>query len=116
MLRVGEHVIDQHILKIAGVAKDLWRPSDFSSNVVVLKLMSTDTLRKIEVLRNSNQRDFSDVEAGVLSLTLYFCRLHLHSVKSNIPERHRVPYLWISTLWMMCLSNASNITKRNLIA
>ena len=66
VLRVGEHVIDQHILTIAGVEKDLWKPSDFASGVVVLKLMSIDILRKIEFLIKSNQRDFSDVEAGIL--------------------------------------------------
>jgi hypothetical protein len=114
---VGKYMVDAFLLRIAGVAMDLWRPNDFAADLPVLKLASFATIQK---LSQSNSPDFgstSEGDKGVLALTLFFVRLHLHAVNgTSVPAKHRVIYLWCSMVWLTSISGASMITKRNIVA
>ena len=43
----GIHVIDAQMLQVSGISKDLWRPKYFSSDILVLKLASSETFKKL---------------------------------------------------------------------
>ena len=42
---VGWYMVDSDLLRLAGVSMNLLRPQDFASDLMVLKLFSTDTMR-----------------------------------------------------------------------
>ena len=105
-----------NLLRIAGVSMELWRPSDFASDLLVLKLVSCKTIKKLDEAEDplgSTARGYE----GVLSLTLFFIRLHLHAINGPaVPARHRFVYLWCSLIWLTSISGASKITKRNVVS
>ena len=45
---VGPVLLNSHVLLIAGVAKELVEVTDFASDNLVLRLCSSDTLRKVD--------------------------------------------------------------------
>ena len=113
---IGTKYIDASLLHLAEVPEDLWRPSDFSSDLIVLKLCSSITMEKLIQLRRPIYRIKSS-DINILILTLYFIRLRLYSINaSNVLASNRVKYMWSSTLWLISISGVSRITKRNLAA
>ena len=113
---IGRYMVDADLLRLAGVSMDLWRPNDFASDLLVLKLVSLKTIEKLD-LAEEPFGSTSRGDKGVLSLTLFFIRLHLHAVNGlEVPARHRAVYLWCSMIWLTSLSGASVITKRNVVS
>ena len=113
---IGRYVLDADLLRLAGVSMDLWRPNDFASDLLVLKLVSVKTIEKLEEI-DDPFGSTSCGDKGVLSLTLFFIRLHLHAVNGlGVPARHRAVYLWCSMIWLTSISGASEITKRNVVS
>ena len=113
---LGMYVIDTYVLRVAGVSMDDYRPSDFASDHLVLKLISYNTIEKIanaDPLLGST----SSGDKGVLAATFFFMRIHLYAVNGkSVPARHRAVYLWCSMLWITSINGASIITKRNMVS
>ena len=62
------------MLQVAGISKSLWRPKDFASDLLVLKLASSDTVKKFTGIIMISE----DPEAvGSICTSLYFLRLGL---------------------------------------
>ena len=112
---MGKYVIDAGLLRMGGVAMDLLRPPDFSSDHLVLKLYSDDCLRKI-FLADSKFGSTCNGDKVVLAMTFFFLRLHLHTVNAQVPATYRVQYLWCSMLWLTSINGASIITKQNIVS
>ena len=113
---IGRYMVDAYLLCTAGVAMDEWRPNDFTADLPVLKLSSFETIQKL----SQSSPEFgsnSEGDNGLLALTLFFVRLHLHAINGkSIPEKHCDVYLWCSMMWLTSISGASMITKRNVVA
>ena len=113
---IGHFMVDSYLLRVAGVSNDLIRPNDFASDLLVTRLAAFDTIQKLSGVGHMFGST-SEGDKGVMALTLFFIRLHLHAVNGKtVPARHRVVYLWCSMLWFTSIGGASVITKRNLVA
>ena len=44
---IGTCVLDANILQLSGISADLWRPIDFASDLLVLKLASYETVQSL---------------------------------------------------------------------
>eukprot|EP00957_Ditylum_brightwellii_P087487 6659717-Ditylum_brightwellii.AAC.1 len=64
---------------VAGVAKEIYRPVYWASNLLVLKLYSADTAAKLATL---GQEEVGSL--AVLVVTSYFARLNLYSVNTKV--------------------------------
>ena len=59
--------------------------------------------------------DLSD--AGAVSTTLFFMRLHLHAVNGKeVPLMHRAVYLYIYMIWLTPLTGICITTKQNIVS
>ena len=47
LLVASIHDIDAQMLQVSGISKDLWRPKYFVSDLLVLKLASSETFKKL---------------------------------------------------------------------
>ena len=45
---IGRYMLDADPFRIAGVSMELWRPSDFASDLLVLKLVSCKKVNKLD--------------------------------------------------------------------
>ena len=69
---------DTVIMNIAGLSHKLWRPEEFASNHMVLKISIHETIKNLVDL------DISDGEdVAVVFVTFYFMRLCLYSVNTK---------------------------------
>ena len=110
---MGNHIIDPELLRLSGVSKELWRISDFASDLLPLKLASKDTVLKLCSLQNESEESIS-----VLCITLYLARLKLFAVNtSNLEYQRRIALLWASMIWMTSFTHqGTSITKkRNIV-
>ena len=113
---MGKFMFDSDHLSLAGVSVDLYRPKDFASDLLVLRLVSTKTIKALAESSSDPFGSTSSGDRGVLSLTLFFMRLHLYAVNGKIvPARHRAVYLWCSMVFLTSISGTSVITKRNVV-
>ena len=108
-------MMDSYTLR-AHVLMDIWCPSDFASDLLVLRLCSYETILKM----SQTELSFGSTSAGdkgALGLTLFFMRLHLYAVNGRgVPAAHRAVYMWCSMLWLTSISGACIITKRNIVS
>ena len=113
---LGRYMVCAYLLRTAGVAIDEWWPNDFAVDLPVLKLSSIETIQNL----SQSIPEFgstSEGDKGILALTLFFVRLHLHAVnRKSFPEKHHPVYLWCSMVWLKSISGASMITKINVVA
>ena len=68
------------MLQVVGISKDLWRPEDFASDLLVLKLASSDTVKNLTGIIMVGEYP---VEVGILCNSLYFLRLGLYAVDTK---------------------------------
>ena len=112
---IGKLMIDAYSLR-QSVSSEIYCPSDFASDRLVLQLCSNDTIVKLfqaEIAFGSTSKG----DKGAMGLTLFFMRLHLYAVNgSGVPARHRAVYLWCSMLWLTSICGACIITKRNVVS
>lgn len=100
---IGKYIIDTELLRLAGVAKLLWRIKDFASDLLVLKLASYDTVDKLSSLVNEDPGS-----VGVLCATLFFMRARLCAVNSKtLGCRDRMVLMWSAMLWHTSLGYSS---------
>lgn len=75
---------------LARVTEGADRYKDFASDLLVLKLASSQTLQKLASLLATGETDFTAGDIGSLGCTLFMMRLHLHSVNGReVPSKHR---------------------------
>ena len=97
-ITIGSYVIDTDLLRLVGVSMYLWRPNDFASDLLVLKLMSVKTIKTLNDVKDPFGSTSSG-DTGILSLTLFFVCLHLHAAnRLTVPARHRAVYLLCSMI------------------
>jgi hypothetical protein len=119
---IGTCVLDADLLRLSGISADLWRPVDFASDLLVLKLASHATVQSLYSYHISGDEtetvnDFSAGDIGSLMVTFVMTKLRLHSINSrNVDAKQRAVFSWMSMLWFTSLSGACVVTKRNLVA
>ena len=112
---IGNFMIDADLLRLGSVSMSLWRPEDFSSDVLVEALVKIDSIGKVI----SSKPAFGSTVEGdksALAVTLLLMNLHLHAVDSkDCPANHKAIYLWASMIWFTSISGVSLVTKRNIV-
>ena len=99
VLIMGDYVIDPQMLSMGGVAKEIWRPTDWASDLLVLRLNSADTITRLLSL---SDEDIGSV--AVLAVTLYFTRLKLYAVNAKKAHyRDRITFCWAGLIWITSL-------------
>ena len=74
-VNIGRCVVDADILHQSGVSTQLWHPTDFAYNILVLKLALCESVQKIHWHMSSGRSDALDCDVGSLMLTLTMIRL-----------------------------------------
>jgi len=117
VVTIGKYVVDADLLRIAEVPRELWRPTDFASDLLVLKLVSYQTVKKLHDFHTKEKDNLSPGDIGVLMVTLAMTKLRLHAINSkDMDSNQRSVYSWVSMLWFTSLTGACITTKRNLVA
>ena len=76
---IGIYMVDAYLLRTSGVAMDKWRPNDFTADLPILKLEYFATIQKLSQ-RSPEFGLTSESDKGILTLTLFFVRIHLHAI------------------------------------
>lgn len=114
--QIGTNVVDADLLRVSGISMDLIRYHDFASDLLVLKLASSKSVKKIAALVQAGPTDFTVEEAGCLALVLLVMRLHLHATNGvGAPSDHRAFYSWVSMVVLTSLEELCITTKRNIV-
>ena len=66
----GNAIFDIGLLCLAGVAVELYRVSDYASDVLILKLCSSDTINKLLSLLVTEKED--PLNIAFMAISLYF--------------------------------------------
>eukprot|EP00957_Ditylum_brightwellii_P009279 701897-Ditylum_brightwellii.AAC.1 len=113
---IGKFMVDSGLFHLSDVSSSLWRPDDFSSDLLILKLFSFDTIKKVLSLSDPIGLTSSG-DKVVLALTSLFIRIHLRAVNGkSVPASHHVVYLRCTMLYFTSIQGASIITKRNIVS
>ena len=79
-------------LRLAGVSVDLYRVNDYASDVLVLKLCSSDTIDKLFNLVVTSKVD--PLNVSFVAMTLYFLRTFFRAYNAdNINAEGRITML-----------------------
>ena len=114
---IGNLLVDADLLRQAGVSPELIRPKDFASDKKVERLMSFETIQKLEDALASGKASGLIGDAGALAATLVFLKMHLHAVNGKVvPAKHRALYLWCSMIWFTSIAGVHITSKRNFVS
>eukprot|EP00978_Attheya_sp_CCMP212_P004720 scaffold10357_cov66-Attheya_sp.AAC.6 len=86
---IGTCVIDTDLLRLSGISADLWRPIDFASDLLVLKLALHGTVQSLYDYHSISEdetdtvTDFSAGDIGSLMVTFVTTKLRLYSINSR---------------------------------
>ena len=112
LLTAAGDIIDNGLLRVSGVPKEIWCRKDFASDGLVLKATSNKTM--MGILQASNEECGSK---AMLVLTLAFIRVFLFSVHGEeVDCKQRVIGIWAAMLFLTSVKNLNVTTKRNLMA
>ena len=112
LLTAAGDIIDNGLLRVSGVPKEIWCRKDFASDGLVLKATSHKTM--MGILLASNEECGSK---AMLVLTLTFMRVFLFSVHGEeVHCKQHVIGIWAAMLFLTSIENLNLITKRNLMA
>ena len=101
------------MLQVAGIYKDLWIPKYFASDLLVLKLASSDTVKKLTSIIIIGEDPAS---VGSLCTSLYFLILGLYSVNTKVIDANKqVSFLCCYMIWITSIKNICILTKRNIL-
>jgi hypothetical protein len=118
MCVLGTHYIDAGLIKVAGIAVDLWRIRDYASDALVLKLCSYTTVHKImECLHDQPNSDTTEMNQAALIYALFFNRAFLYAVnrKGPLSARGRIWMIWSATVFFLHIKGVAIVTKRNFL-
>ena len=94
----GDAIFDVDVLHLVGVSQDLYRVSDYASDVLVLHLCSSDTINKLLNLFLTSSED--PLNISFMAMTLYFLRAFICVYNSaDLNYEARVTILWSSLMW-----------------
>ena len=79
-------MVDADVLRQSGVSTELWRPTDFVSDLLVLKLASCNSVQKIQEHTYSDVSDALACDVVPLMVMLVVTRLCLFSVNSALTD------------------------------
>ena len=114
---IGACTVDIDLIRVSSISMDLYRPTDFASDLLVLKLISLDGISKLLILSELPDTDFGARDIGLVSLTILFMRLHLYAINcDSISSFHQAVYLCMSMIWLTTLTGVCMITKRNIVS
>ena len=86
-------------MKLAGIPQKLWRIEDFSSDSVVLRLVSAHSVGLFLTYSEGDGVKVDAVNFSVTVVSLVFMRLRLYAVNArNVPWKERATYIWVSFL------------------
>ena len=106
---IGDSYFDVGLLQLSGVAKNLYRVDDFTSDAVVLELCSNRTISKME--KEALTEDRHALVATAISLL--FLRLFVVvSNSSEIPKRQAIAIVWTCMLYFTSI----DMRKRNVVS
>ena len=110
---IGLYHIDVGLLPLANIASELYVIKDFANDMLVLQLLSADTISKV---LNIHGQDLSS--QLFIVLVMVFERAHLFGVnyKGNLSSKFRIILLWSSMIFFLHIDGVSYITKRSGIA
>ena len=92
---MGDYLFDTGLMQITGATQELWRPEEYISYHMVLKLLRYGTIKKLVGLYSSNGGDIFMV-CG----TLYFMQLSLFAVNAKYStQEEMVIYHWSFLIW-----------------
>ena len=112
LLTAAGDVVDNGLLQVSGVPKEIWCRKDFASDGLVLKATSQKTM--MGVLMATNEECGSK---AMLVLTLTFMRVFSFSVHGEeVDRKQRVIGIWAAMLFLTSVKNLNLTTKRNLMA
>ena len=108
----GDAVFDVGILRLAGVSSELYRVEDYASDVVVLKLCSSDTIFKLLNLIETGAEDPMNI--SFMAMTLYFLRTFVCAFNGDdLSSEARVTMLWSSLMWFSSLKGIHDTSMNN---
>jgi hypothetical protein len=112
---LGRYCFNPWLLKVAGVAKELYRIDDFASDALPMRLASERTIGKII---EYGSEDVGNSAVTVLSLA--FMRLRSFAVNSRTTGwKQRAIYSWSTLLWFTSFQHFVGSTmmanKRNMV-
>ena len=114
IVKGGNAIFDVGILRLAGVPPDLYRVSDYASDVLVLQLCSSSTINKLLDLLLKSHED--PLNLSFMAITLYFLRSFICAYNSdNLGCEARVTILWSSLMWFSSLKGIHNQSKHNFV-
>ena len=106
VLIMGSHPVDTGLFALAGIPQELWRVKDWASDLVVLRMASSQTVQKVAALSESEDQG----TVAVMCTSLYFIRLKLFSVNcKKLGFRERVVFSWCSMIWITSFSSKSRL-------
>ena len=95
-------IFDVGILRLAGVSVDLYRVSDYASDVLVLKPCSSDTINKLMDLVLTTKED--PLNVAFVAITLYFLRTFLCAFNAeDINSEGQISMMWSALMWFSSL-------------
>ena len=95
----GGHVaFDVSVVELVGVSLELYRVDDYASDVIVLKLCSSDTILKLLKLIGTGAEDPMNI--AFMAMSLYFLRTFICAFNGDqISAEARITMLWSSLMW-----------------
>ena len=110
----GKAVFGVGILRMTGVSVYLYRVNDYTSDILVLKLCSSDTIKKLMNLVITSKEDPLNIAS--IAITLYFLRTFLCVYNGeDITSKGRVTMMWSAMMWFFSLEGVSKISINNFI-
>ena len=115
-VNLGRYVVDDDVFHQSGLSTELWRTTDFESNLLVLKLTSRDSVYNIHQHIYSGVSDALACDVGSQMVTILTTRLHLFSVNSALMDlKQRDLFSWATMIWFMSLKVAYITTRKILV-
>ena len=88
-------------------------PKGFSSDILLLKLVSSETVKKLTDIIMIGEYPAS---VGILCTSLYFLRIFLYAVNSKVLDANmQLSFLWCYMIRITSIKNICIITKRNIV-
>jgi len=110
----GNALFDVGILRLAGVPIDLYRVSDYASDVLILKLCRSNTIDKLLNVILTSKED--PLNVAFMAISLYFLRTFICAYNADdINSEGQITMLWSALMWFSSLEGVSKVSKNNLI-
>ena len=77
---VVKYVLGTYIIRLEVISLELWHPSEFTSDLLVLNLVSFKSLENIMVSSDEEETGFLEGDYALVIVKLVFMNLHLHAI------------------------------------